>query len=360
MNWYGGSYSAGSEYPIQKFVYKNFGYVPDSRNFNERYWLNSRGICIFVDYDVPLFVDQNSIEANHICFTAKMNLPYSTRDTTFNFNYKIGFSANARRTHINVINRFFKTPKGRPDKYLVKNPIRTFGSNINEKGVKNLITDIQQKYWYNRMFIIDGVDKSCHGSLAIDKNRFPNMKILVTDIKKRFKGAIVALLVDPFISCTVNLEFTRNNNYLVKSMDGNIIWWKIHPNSTQSAQVDFSNLNAANWYRNQLKKLKEESGFDTFKFATGFPQDPHISKSNYSILAAEFGTDVTVRMGWKTQGLNVFTEVNLLLPNYSVNDGLKSLIPKLINSNMQGYNFIYPGNCLLKFHKLFNLFKFYF
>lgn len=129
VNWYGGPQQKDQRYPVQNFInFTDYAYITkelDSAAIMERYWFSSNGFFILIDYDAPLFLDQNNpfIGENTICFTAKKALPYYVHDDEFHFHYRIGAGVNAKETHINVINRMLGKPRGMPDERLVRYPI---------------------------------------------------------------------------------------------------------------------------------------------------------------------------------------------------------------------------------------------
>lgn len=126
-NWYGGPQQMDQRYPIQKFEFTDYAYITkefESAAIMERYWLSSNGFFVLVDYDTPLFIDQNTPDKpNKLCFTAKKALPYDIHNDEFHFHYRIGASVNSKETHLNVINRMLGKPRGMPDERLVRYPI---------------------------------------------------------------------------------------------------------------------------------------------------------------------------------------------------------------------------------------------
>jgi myogenesis-regulating glycosidase len=139
QNWYGGPEQMDQRYPIQKFNFSNYAYITkelESAAIMERYWFSSNGFFILLDYQNPLFIDQNG-EAfkDQICFTGKKALPYDIHTDGFVFNYRIGAGSNTKVTHLNVINKFLGKPTGQPDERLIKYPIWNtwvrYGNSVN-------------------------------------------------------------------------------------------------------------------------------------------------------------------------------------------------------------------------------------
>lgn len=270
-NWYGGPEQKIQKYPIQKFEFSNYAYVTkelDSAAIMERYWFSSSGFFILVDYDAPLFIDQNS---NQICFTGKKALPYYVHNDEFDFNYRIGAGANAKVMHLNVINRMLGKPKGMPDERLVKYPIwntwvrynHWAGKPINQALTAEFAAEIIQHGFKFSLLDIDDFWEDCYGSLAVNKSIFPDLKALTTDLKS--KGFIMGMWIHPFINknCDPYYSYARDNNLLVKSYAGStdVDWW----NGKGASHVDFTNPAARSWYRTRLEDIQTTHGIDIFK-----------------------------------------------------------------------------------------------
>jgi hypothetical protein len=119
-NWYGGPEQMDQRYPVQKFNFTDYAYITKelhSAAIMERYWFSTSSFFILVDYEAPLFIDQDS---EKICFTVKKQLPYDTHTNSYSFNYRIGGGKSIKDMHSNVINRYLGKPSGLPDTRLIK------------------------------------------------------------------------------------------------------------------------------------------------------------------------------------------------------------------------------------------------
>lgn len=87
--WYGGPEKAVQRWPIEKLTLNgSLPYVSrkdDNFAVAERYWLNSNGAYLFLDDEIPLFVDQNVEYKNRVCFIAKAQSPYVGRNRVRTF-----------------------------------------------------------------------------------------------------------------------------------------------------------------------------------------------------------------------------------------------------------------------------------
>lgn len=59
-------------------------------------------------------------------------------------------------------------------------------------------------------------------------------------------------------------------------------------------------------------------------------------------MAADFGDKLEVRTGWGTQNLHILVRMLDFDSRWTVNNGLKSLIPTLFQFNFNGYVFVLP------------------
>lgn len=365
MNWYGGPQDKIQLYPVQEMKFKDHPFISlDGTGVMERYWLNSRGLSVTIPDDTPLFVDQNTIVADHICFTAKNTLPYHIQKETYNFRYRIGFSNDAKTTQMNNMHRYARAkPNRRPNDRLVKYPTWNtwvrYGRNIDEKTITEFMSEISMnKFNYSLLVIDDFWEEKCYGSMKIDTVKFPNMKKLTTELKKKYDGLGISLWIHPYINknCDPYYALAVANDYLVKSMSGShdTSWWNSGTN--EAALIDLSNVKAANWFRNHLIKLKQDSGIDTFKFVgfeakflTGSPNTtgsrllvPAQVKQEV-IIADKFGDMMEFSSGRRTQHLNAFVRMHGFNSRWTIDNGLKALIPRLIQMNLASYHFILPG-----------------
>lgn len=171
VNWYGGPEQMDQRYPIQKFDnFTDYAYITkefQSAAIMERYWFSSKGFFILIDYEAPLFIDQNNSTEGEICFIGKKALPYDIHTNGFMFNYRIGAGIDARETHLNVINRFLGRPLGMPDERLIRFPIFNtwvrHGRQINQQMIADFAEEIQVHGFKYSLLDIDDFWEDCYG-----------------------------------------------------------------------------------------------------------------------------------------------------------------------------------------------------
>jgi alpha-glucosidase (family GH31 glycosyl hydrolase) len=353
VNWYGGNEQRWQNYPIQKLVHKHNSYVT-KEEFNqaiaERYWLNSHGIYFYVDLDAPLFIDQNNEHPDFMCLQARRALPYDIYHSRFDFTYHIGIGLNARDAHMRAIERFLGKPSGHPDEAMVREPIWStwarYKVDVNDAVVRTFANEILSN-GFNGQFELDDDWEVCYGALTFRDSKFPNIKNLTDWLhSQNFR---VTLWIHPFINknCTDYYSVATENQYLVADHSGNTDtqWW--NSQRGEAAYIDFTKPEAATWFYNRLDELRKSAGIDSYKFDAGetswTPSDPvlsgtrqqHPSKivQDYVRTVAKFGPLVEVRAAQNTQDLPIFVRMIDKDTEWTLNNGLPSLITTMLQVN---------------------------
>lgn len=244
ISWYGGPEQKYQYWPIDRLSFNDYSYVTkeeDNCGIAERYWLNSRGIFIYVQPEAPLFLNQVPMES--LCLTVLKKLPYFTHDNdSISFNYKIGIASDARQAHMMAIDRFLKKPTGYPDERMVKYPIWStwarYYAAINETILHTFADEIVHYNFNNSQLEIDDAWEICYGATEFDTRKFPNIKALTDSLKS--KGFRVTLWVHPFINkqCEPYYTDALNSGYFVLDHNSNAStqWW--NSGSGEAAYVD--------------------------------------------------------------------------------------------------------------------------
>uniref|UniRef100_A0A336MDN0 CSON014090 protein n=1 Tax=Culicoides sonorensis TaxID=179676 RepID=A0A336MDN0_CULSO len=363
VHWYGGPEQNYQQYwPIEKQKYDDYDYIPKELDYMaiaERYWLNSKGSYIYFSFDTPLFVTQ--IPNKSLCLSAEKKLPYNTESSSFVSNYFIGVGQNPKETHLKAIELHLKKPSGIPDERMATHPIWStwarYKRDIDEKLVEDFADEIIKNGFDNSQIEIDDFWEECYGSLTVNKTKFPDMKGLVNKLKN--DGFRVTLWIHPFINkdCQPYYDEAINEKYVVFDHKNNpdTKWWNSDEN--QAAYIDFTKEEASKWFIDRLHKLKDEYGFDSFKFDAGetswAPSDPVLQgdkslhpalmTTNFCRDLSQFGSLLEVRTGWGTQDLPNFVRMLDKDTYFELeNNGLHSLVTTLLVMNMNGYPFVLP------------------
>lgn len=248
ISWYGGPQQRYQYWPVDNLTFNDYSYVTkqvDNCAIAERYWLNSKGIFIYIDKEAPLFLNQ--IATKSLCLTVEKKLPYYAHDNeTISFDYKIGIASDARKAHMVAIDRFLKKPTALPDELMVRHPIWSTWARyyrpINESILHSFTDEILQYQFNNSQVEIDDFWEICYGSTEFDTNKFPNMKALTDSLKT--KGFRVSLWVHPFINKVCEPYHTNalNSGHLVldQNNDSSTQWWNSEPG--EASYIDVSVL----------------------------------------------------------------------------------------------------------------------
>lgn len=275
MSWYGGPEQKLQYWPIEELSFTNYPYVTKERDscaIAERYWLNSRGLFIYIEKEAPLFLYQNA--RSDLCFVNEKYTPYYTHNgASFTFYYKIGIASDARQAHLKAVEHFLKKPLGYPDEKMTTYPIWStwakYRRDIDAIIVQEYADEIINNGFNNSQMDIDDMWETCYGSLEFNATKFPSIKS-VTDALKT-KGFRITLWVHPFINKGCEPYYTEalDKGYLVLNHDGNpdVKWWNSEENG--AAHIDFTKTEAAQWFVDRLRTLQTISGIDSFKFDAG-------------------------------------------------------------------------------------------
>lgn len=350
VNWYGGNQQRFQYYPIQKMTHKHNSYVTkedQNQAITERYWLNSNGVFIHVDNDAPLFIDQNNEHPGFLCLQAKRALPYDIYHTTFDFTYHVGIGLDARAAHMQAVAKFLGKPVGHPDEKMVQQPVWSTWARYKRDVNAVVVTEFAQEILDNGFtgqFELDDDWEECYGALTFNTVKFPDIKGLTDSLHSQ--GFRVTLWIHPFINkgCTSYYNDALNKSRLVADHNGNTqtSWWNSAKN--EAGYIDFTKTEVAKWFSDHLKALQISAGIDSYKFDAGesswVPPDPvlngtgkeHPSKItvDYVRTVAAFGSLVEIRSGHSTQDLPVYVRMIDKDTEWTLNNGLPTLITTLL------------------------------
>lgn len=207
------------------------------------------------------------------------------------------------------------------------------------------------------VFMIDDTWQEDYGVWDFHPKRFPNPKEMIDQLHAM--GFKVMLWICPFVSADQKLiyfELKENKAFLLEKKTANANW----NNSTDpimiswwngvSAELDFSNPYAVNWFNSQMDNLVKKYNVDGFKFdAADFHFYPEnslnkggLTPNAQSELYTQFGLRFPFneyRACWKMGGQPLVQR--LLDKEHSWKD-LRVLIPQIIVQGLSGYPFCCP------------------
>ncbi|EFA02566.2 myogenesis-regulating glycosidase [Tribolium castaneum] len=357
-NWFGGPEKWQADWPIEKTVIDNRLYTTlktDNGAVAERYWLNSKGGYAFVTDRVPLYLDQNKIREDSVCFIASATPPYINR-TKVVLEYNLVVKPDPKEAQLHAVNNFLGKPTEHPNEWIVRHPIWTtwakYKAAINDSIVVSFAQDIADHGFVGQIEIDDKWE-DCYGSLTFSEDTFPDINQTVQTLKDL--NFTVTIWTHPFVNddCAETVTYGQEHGYFVIDDSGSdeTSWW-----NGQAHHLDFSKQEAAKWFTDRLKLLQEKHGIDGFKFDAGESDyapwhpivsgDPELSPNSlsgdYIRTDAAFGGLTEVRTGWRTQDLPIFLRMLDKDSRWTLNNGLYSLITSLLLFNINGYVFVLP------------------
>lgn len=201
---------------MERLRFLNYEYAPrhnEQMNVAERYWLNSGGSFIRYKENLPLLITQNG---QKLCLITK-----HSRHRKYEPSFVVGVGRDAKEAHISAILDHFR--ERNPYAWYVppqfRQPIWStgarFGKDVNETSLLQLSDELTQ-YGYDRgVILIDNGWEECYGTLAFDKQKFPNAKNVIDALKAR--GFFISLLIHPFVNaeCTDLYNEGRRNQYVI-------------------------------------------------------------------------------------------------------------------------------------------------
>ncbi|KAI8433920.1 hypothetical protein MSG28_012092 [Choristoneura fumiferana] len=306
-------------FPIENATVLDMGYVTkesDNGAVIERYWLNSAGEYIYVNPQVPLFVDYGNVSSNQICFKAEIAAPYSTRRNHTELSYDFWVLSDVKAAHLHALANYLGKPSGVPDYTMVKYPIWStwaqFFRDINETNLIEYASEIKAYGFANSQLEIDDMWEVCYGSLKVNEDKFSNFTKLVQDIKAL--GYRATIWMHPFINqnCEPWYSEALNNSY-----------------------VDFTNPAAAEWWYQRVKKIIPVQTGDA-------DLHPHHITQAYVRTCARFGNMIEVRTGFRTQDLPIFVRMVDRDSAWGLTNGLSTIITTTFQMNLNGYTLVLP------------------
>jgi alpha-glucosidase (family GH31 glycosyl hydrolase) len=363
-SWFGGHESYSQPFwPINE---QNFDYVAYITGFAdewgaviERYWVSTSGLAFYVKDDMPLFVRHNI--SNKICFkTSSSSAPYKyvsvyPEDT---LNYTVCHGADIKSVHMYMIDQYLGKPLSRPDETMMKLPIFTtwsyFFQNINQSVVLDYANDIISNGFAASQLEIDDKWEKFYGDLDFDRRKFPDPKAMTAKIHSL--GMRVTLWVHPFCNFdSPNFIDGTRQGYWIKDPSGQHSAWTAWWDGLDAVIIDTTNPSTVKYFTGKLDALKAHYGIDSFKFDAGetawipknykfFDNQSLVDQyaKNYVDLAASESNFIEVRVAHGTQKYGIFYRILDRATDWTINDGIKSVLTETLQFGLLGYPFVLP------------------
>lgn len=360
MDWYGGSELYEQLWPVQKLKLINLPFITTDRygmSLGEPFWINSKGLFIFVHYDVPLFIDSRNHKNNSLCFISNATFPYNPERLSSQLKYTVCQLDDPRKAREYAVQQgIIGKPIDIPDLRMVKYPVWStwvkYKSNVNDTAVLKFAKDIVHFGFNNSQIEIDDNWEECYGSMTFNKKKFPDMKLLSKKLKRL--GFRITLWRHPFVNTDcANYSALKQNNFFVRNASGFdvVYWW-----DGIGSVYDFTNETVKKWFQKKHIDLLEETGIDGFKFDSGeasyIPPNsllngdpqyyPNSFTAAYVNTVAAFSKMTEARVGQRSQKYPIF--VRMLDKNslWDFNGGLPTLITTCLLMNVIGYSWVLP------------------
>ena len=130
-HWYGAAPVYEQLWPMELWDRNPSAFVAgDSYNdqyggVQERYWLNSHGVALHVDQDIPLFVSVNSSGSRRLSFISKYQRPFRNQhQRPLRLSYRVCHAVDITSMHLFAASgKFFQRPAGIPDERMFRYPL---------------------------------------------------------------------------------------------------------------------------------------------------------------------------------------------------------------------------------------------
>ncbi|MDX9880584.1 MAG: glycoside hydrolase family 31 protein [Prolixibacteraceae bacterium] len=259
-----------------------------------------------------------------------------------------------------VCKTFFPPTGNTPDTLLFARPQYNtwieLNYNQNQADILKYARDIIGNGLPAGVLMIDDTWQEDYGVWEFHPGRFPDPKGMMDELHRL--GFKVMLWICPFVSPDqmVYRELTKEKAFLLEKKKETDTWSTAYEPSMirwwngVSAELDFSNPKAVNWFNAQMDSLVKKYGIDGFKFDAAdmeyYPDHALTKKSNTPNencrLYTQFGLRFPLneyRACWKMGGQPLAQR--LLDKNHDWED-LQKLIPHMVAEGLSGYFYSCP------------------
>jgi alpha-glucosidase (family GH31 glycosyl hydrolase) len=374
-NWYGGTAIREMKWPIENWNMPSMpfvtgdGYTTEYGGLVERYFFNSAGLALYIDWDTPLWVSVNSQQDGLLCLKAryKDSLYPNVADARPALNYTECVGRDVRHVHDHMTSSYLARPTDIPDERMIRYPIWStwaqYKADIDQTQVLEFADAILANGFNSSQVEIDDRWETHYGDMTFDPVKFPDPRGMTDYLHGR--GMRATLWVHPFVNLdSVSLldgvtrrVFVSDPALLrLNQRPGVTLWWAAA--GSMAMIVDFTDPNAVTWYTNRLKSLQVNYGIDSFKFDAGetnwlprcfqlaeLTPNPSYYTTTYVQMAYDMDSQVRhqeVRVGAQTQHLPVFVRMMDKDSRWDSTNGLATLIPHTLVFGLLGYPFVLP------------------
>nr|XP_029726765.1 myogenesis-regulating glycosidase-like isoform X2 [Aedes albopictus] len=369
--WYGGGLTKDVDYLLNKASFDFAPFVTGDTNAKQwgnalkRYFLNTKGIAILVDERTPLYVSINHNNNNQICLRGKNdNFAFVNKLANYSsLDYKVCTGPDMKTVHNGLTQKSLWDGLTENDNAIMKSLLRepvwqipAFSQDeLTETVIYNYTENvIASGYLHVGHVLINEFWQKNIGDFKFDSDRFPTLEDTINILHRR--GFRISLSIQPFIS-------TESENFL-EAVDKKLLIYERESErsipaltrykSLASAGVlDITNNETIPWLRNQLLKIKESVGIDSFylDFGNAYSMPRYYQCSTTLDNPDQYKSIFMKRVEGNINVFGVSSAVTVprppaflsLPPVNSSWTGLRSIIPTVLSYGVIGYPFIMPG-----------------
>ena len=381
-HWYGMGLVHEQNWPINSHRVGRIpfltGMVYDSQSLGsvlQPYWLNSKGVSIIVDPDVPLHVSFNSVTSRHrynrskdvtdnqICLYADFEgTPYNKVGYP-HLKYSICVGENLVDVHTVSLGKISPRPPKPPDLSLFSNPVWStlpvLYRNLTEDLINTYYNNIINRHYEHGVFLVDGRWQETLGELIFSQSVFSDPQAMIEDMKSnKFQ---VVLSSDPYLSYNSNaFRDAISQDLLVHSgtVPGLTRWWLGEPRSStwyHVAGVIDMFPEAEKWFSRRLSNFSKTFKIDGFYWKGGQmdvqPYFPNFrgnlsSPNEYVMKMAELGSNLghinIQQSAFSSQHVPMWLRIYGQESQWRGDNSLQTVIPSVLTLGILGYPFILP------------------
>jgi alpha-glucosidase (family GH31 glycosyl hydrolase) len=351
--WYGQGQLIIQAFPLNNHVVEMRPFI--TGNIQPPLWFTRTGVAILVD--------------NYQLFDTRFDRGITVRGlNTSSFSYKIIVGeglVDTRRKALKEIG----LPQRMPDRRVLTRPIFTtwveYKQGVDQEKVLKFVKDIKEHDFPCSVIQIDDRWEKKYGEYTFDNSKFPDPKNMVKAIHDA--GFLATLWVHPFINRdSESYEYFKSRRLLVwdpeRDEPAEIVWW-----NGSAGLLDISNPEACRWLDRKLRDLKDNYGFDGFKFDGGdayfFPFSKkdggivrpikigrtygNITPNQYTDEWLRFIFDnhyelAEARVGYLAQSFGVIAREGDKESSWGIDNGLYAAVTQALTLSTVGYPYIMP------------------
>lgn len=369
--WYGGGLTNGVDYLLNKASFDFSPFVTGDTNAKQwgnavkRFLLNSKGIAILVDDKTPLYVSINKNYSNQICLRGKNDdFAFVNKFAKYSpLNYRVCTGPDMITTHDNLTRMSLWDGLTENDnsviKSLLREPVWHIPAHAQEELTETVIYNytenvIASGYLHVGHVLINEFWQKNIGDFTFDPDRFPTLEDTVNILHRR--GFRISLSIQPFIS-------TESGNFLEAVAKKFLIYERNSERSipaltrykslASAGVLDITNNATIPWLKEQLQKITETIGIDSFylDFGNAYNMPRYYQCSQTLDNPDQYKS---IFMDQIKGSLNVFGVSSAistphppaflsLPPVNSSWSGLQTIIPTVLSYGIIGYPLIMPG-----------------